>query len=212
MATCLPSMTALKAARRGDLGLAVADVAADGAIHRVGASMSSLTSLMTQLVFRLQIGEGGFQFGLPFRVGGEGMAGIVSRVAYRSSSSWASSSALRAGGGFGLSPRSLAQPVRVGLGIVGADPFAQPVGMVDGDVEVSPLAYLTSRYSRSIPPRLRTTSPRTGRCRSQDGQRVALFDVGEKVSARPGVPCVVAGSRTAQPKISASVSKWSKTW
>ena len=65
----------LECGAQGHLGLAKAYVAADQAIHRLGVLQVALHFLHSaQLIFRLHVGEAGFQFGLPGCVLTEGHA------------------------------------------------------------------------------------------------------------------------------------------
>ena len=66
----------LEGGAHGDLGLAVADVAADEPVHRLGPLHVRLDLVDgDQLVGGLGVGEGLLQLGLPGRVGAEGVAG-----------------------------------------------------------------------------------------------------------------------------------------
>ena len=70
-ATCLPASTAGRPPRIGDLGLAVADVAADQAVHRLALGHVVLDDFdRRELVGRFLIGKGRFEFGYPVRVFG----------------------------------------------------------------------------------------------------------------------------------------------
>ena len=77
----------------GDLGLAVADVAADQAIHRLALGHVLLDGLDGgELVGRLLIREPRLEFGHPVAVlGREGESGLAARWAWMSISSWARS-------------------------------------------------------------------------------------------------------------------------
>ena len=78
-ATCLPASIGLEGGAHGDLGLAVADVAADQAVHRPGLGHVVLDRLdRRELVGRLLVGEGGLELGHPVGVlGGVGDAGLA---------------------------------------------------------------------------------------------------------------------------------------
>ena len=75
IATCLPSITALNAARMRHLGLAVADVAAQQAVHGRRALHVALdVGDRGDLVDGQVVGEGALELLLPMGVGGEGVA------------------------------------------------------------------------------------------------------------------------------------------
>ena len=75
-ATCLPSITALNAARSGDLGLAEPHVAADQAVHRLDQLHVALDLVdRRDLVARLLVRERVLELLLPWRVGAERVAG-----------------------------------------------------------------------------------------------------------------------------------------
>ena len=74
-ATCLPLSIGLEGGAHGQLGLAVADVAADEPVHRPGALHVALDlGERRQLVGRFLVGEGSLELGLPVGVGRKGDA------------------------------------------------------------------------------------------------------------------------------------------
>ena len=76
MATCLRIGDSLESGAHGDFGLAVADVAAQQAIHRERGFHVALDVVDgVQLIGGLVEFEGVFEFALPVRIGREGVAG-----------------------------------------------------------------------------------------------------------------------------------------
>ncbi len=121
---------------QGDLGLAVADVAADEAIHRI-RPLHVVLDLADdpQLVFGLAVGEAGLEFMLPLSVSREGVTGdrFARGIEVEQFAGQLVGRALR--GRPGLAPGALAQAVERRVSVFWSNPLAQPVGVVNGDIE-----------------------------------------------------------------------------
>ena len=130
----------LERGAQGDLGLAIAHVAADEAIHRARALEVGFDFFdRAQLVFGLDVGERRFEFLLPGRVAAESVTGdqFARGIQVEQFFGHLGGGGLRAR--FDVLPFRRAQPLQRGRAVLRADVFRKPVGLVNRDVQpVSP--------------------------------------------------------------------------
>ncbi len=122
---------------QGHLGLAVAHVAADQAIHGAGVLHVGLDFFdHAQLVFGLNIGEAGFQLLLPGGVGGEGVAldDAAAGIELKQILGHFEDGLFDAV--FGVAPLYAAQARKLWQAGVGANVTGDAVGLVNGHVEL----------------------------------------------------------------------------
>ena len=154
----------------GDLGLAVADVAADQAIHRLALGHVALDRLDgRELVGRLLVGKGRLELGHPVAVLGRDrrIPGWLARWAWMSISSCARSTTASATRFFRFS--QVDEPIfeSVGLGLAAADVLLHQVDLGDRDVELGPLGELEEQRLLGVLGRLvdEAAARDSGRCR-----------------------------------------------
>ena len=154
----------------GDLGLAVADVAADQPVHRLALGHVALDRLDgRELVGRLLIGERGLELGHPVAVLGRDrrMPGWLARAAWMSISSCGEVDDRLGHALLPLLPGRRADLRERRLALAAADVLLHQVDLGDRDVELGPLGELEQQGLLGVLGRLdrRCAARGTGRSR-----------------------------------------------
>ena len=137
-ATCLPSITALNAARMATSVLPKPDVAADQPVHRLGPFHVGLgLDDGAHLVGGFLEDEGALELALPGRCpAAKGWPACDSRAAWMASSSLATSRTARSACALALAQRVPPSVLSGGPRLAGADVFADQVRLGDRHVEL----------------------------------------------------------------------------